>query len=177
MTSEEAGSSVGRAASLFPGLLLGLGLGGFIDGIVLHQLLQWHHMVSASDDHPADTVAGLEANTLADGLFHAGTWVLVILGMALMLRSWQEGRRAPSWRLETGLLLAGWGVFNVVEGLVNHHILGLHHVRDDLGGALSWDLGFLAFGVALIISGWAVHDHGARTRSPPSQVPTRRSTR
>ena len=30
------------------GLLYGLGLGGFIDGIVLHQILQWHHMVTHS---------------------------------------------------------------------------------------------------------------------------------
>ena len=28
------------------GILFGLGLGGFVDGIVLHQLLQWHHMLS-----------------------------------------------------------------------------------------------------------------------------------
>jgi hypothetical protein len=27
-----------------PGILLGLGLGGFVDGIVLHQILQWHHI-------------------------------------------------------------------------------------------------------------------------------------
>src|SRR5215212_10407320 len=27
-----------------PGVVLGLGLGGFVDGIVLHQVLQWHHM-------------------------------------------------------------------------------------------------------------------------------------
>jgi uncharacterized membrane protein len=25
------------------GIFLGLGLGGFFDGIVLHQILQWHH--------------------------------------------------------------------------------------------------------------------------------------
>jgi uncharacterized membrane protein len=27
------------------GLILGLGLLGAIDGIVFHQLLQWHHMI------------------------------------------------------------------------------------------------------------------------------------
>ena len=48
-------------------VLLGVGLGGFVDGIVLHQILQWHHMLTATVDHPAETVAGLEANTLADG--------------------------------------------------------------------------------------------------------------
>jgi uncharacterized membrane protein len=29
------------------GIFFGLGLGGFFDGIVLHQLLQWHHMLSS----------------------------------------------------------------------------------------------------------------------------------
>ena len=29
-------------------------------------------------------------------------------------------------------------------------LLGIHHVRDDLGGPLGWDLAFLAFGVALM---------------------------
>ena len=57
-----------------PGFLFGLGLGGFIDGIVFHQVLQWHHMLTGdSGGEPSDTVAGLEANTLADGLFHLAT--------------------------------------------------------------------------------------------------------
>jgi uncharacterized membrane protein len=56
-----------------PGILLGIGLGGFVDGIVLHQILQWHHMLSSEGSHPTTTVAGLETNTLWDGLFHAAT--------------------------------------------------------------------------------------------------------
>ena len=59
-----------RPPSRLPGLLYGLGLGGFVDGIVLHQVLQWHHMVSSTEDHPMTTLAGLEVNTLADGFFH-----------------------------------------------------------------------------------------------------------
>lgn len=136
-----------------PGFLLGVGLGGFIDGIVLHQLLQWHHMLTDTGDHPASSVAGLEANTLADGLFHVATWVFVFVGLNLAIRAWQRGQVAPAWPLHLGMLLAGWGAFNVVEGLVNHQLLGIHHVRDDLGGPVSWDLGFLAFGVALVALG------------------------
>ena len=30
---------------LRPLLLTGFGLGAFLDGIVLHQVLQWHHLV------------------------------------------------------------------------------------------------------------------------------------
>ena len=79
---------------VMPGLLLGLGLGGFVDGIVLHQVLQWHHMLTATDRYPSSTIAGLEANTLADGLFHAATWVLVFIGMWLAIKAWQQG----AWR-------------------------------------------------------------------------------
>jgi uncharacterized membrane protein len=60
------------------------------------------------------------------------------------------------------MLLAGWGVFNVVEGLIDHQILELHHVRDDLGGPIGWDLGFLAFGVVLILAGLALQRSAER---------------
>lgn len=145
-----------------PALLLGLGLGGFVDGIVIHQLLQWHHMVSDTQDHPVTTVPGLEANTTADGLFHLMTWLLVLTGTMLMLASWRQGRQAPTWRFHLGLLLAGWGLFNLVEGVIDHLILGVHHVRDDLGGPVSWDLGFLAFGIVLLVSGWLLQRSGAK---------------
>src|ERR671916_2779536 len=100
-----------------PAFLLGLGLGGFIDGIVLHQILQWHHMLTSTGDHPMTTVAGLEANTLADGFFHAATWIFVTVGSFLTVRAWQRGELAPPYRFHIGLLLLGWGLFNVVEGL------------------------------------------------------------
>ena len=145
-----------------PALLLGLGLGGFIDGIVFHQILQWHHMLTDTGDHPSTTVAGLEANTLADGFFHLATWVLVSAAILLMVRAWQRGELAPPWRAHIGMLLAGWGVFNVVEGLVDHQLLGIHHVRDDLGSPLGWDIGFLVFGVALIAMGLGLAKHGER---------------
>lgn len=139
-----------------PSLLLGLGLGGFVDGIVLHQVFQWHHMLTATGDHPMTTVAGLETNTLVDGFFHIATWLLVVAGSALAVRAWQAGRLAPPWRVHVGLLLAGWGIFNLAEGLIDHQLLGIHHVRDDLGGPLGWDLAFLASGALLIAVGAAL---------------------
>jgi uncharacterized membrane protein len=143
-------------ATRSPAVVMGLGFCGFLDGIVLHQVLQWHHMLTDTGDHPSTTVAGLEANTLADGIFHLGTWVLVVIATSMTLRAWQRRELAPSWRQHVGMLLAGWGVFNVVEGLVDHQILGIHHVRDDLGGPLGWDIGFLVFGLALIGAGHAM---------------------
>jgi uncharacterized membrane protein len=140
-----------------PALLLGVGLGGFVDGIVLHQILQWHHMISSTADHPVTTVAGLQANTFADGLFHLGTWLVLTAGLVATVSAWRRGRPVPARSSQVGLILAGWGLFNIVEGLVDHLVLGLHHVRDDLGGPLSWDLGFLAFGAVLVVTGAALH--------------------
>jgi uncharacterized membrane protein len=145
------------------GLLYGIGLGGFIDGIVLHQILQWHHMVSHVEDYPVTTVAGLEVNTLADGFFHLATWICVLVASILTLHSWRQGRLAPSWSFHFGLVLAGWGIFNLVEGVVDHHLLEVHHVRDDLGAPLGWDVGFLVFGALLAIAGWLLHRRGVRT--------------
>jgi uncharacterized membrane protein len=143
-------------------LLMGLGLGGFVDGILLHQILQWHHMLTGEHGgEPMATVAGLQANTLADGFFHVATWIMVAVASWLILRARQEGEMAPPWRAYFGMLLAGWGIFNVVEGLVDHQLLGIHHVRDDLGGPIGWDLGFLLLGVLLVVGGLAL----ARPRS------------
>lgn len=136
-----------------PSFVLGLGLGGFVDGILLHQLLQWHHMLSDTGEHPTTTVAGLEANTLADGIFHSATWALVVAGLLLTVRAWRRGYLAPPWRAHLGLMLAGWGAFNLVEGLVDHVVLGIHHVRDDLGGPAGWDLAFLALGGVQVLAG------------------------
>ncbi|HEU5063614.1 MAG TPA: DUF2243 domain-containing protein [Solirubrobacterales bacterium] len=141
---------------LLPSLLLGIGLGGFLDGIVLHQILQWHHILTDEGCCPASTVGGLEDNTLADGIFHLATWIAVMAGTLLAICAWQRGELAPPRRSHLGGLLLGWGLFNLVEGLVDHHLLGLHHVRDDLGAPLGWDLGFLTFGALLALAGWAL---------------------
>lgn len=159
------------------GLLYGLGLGGFVDGIVLHQIFQWHHMVSGVEDYPVKTVAGLEVNTLADGIFHVATWLLVLAGSLSTVVAWRRGRLAPSWSFHFGLVLAGWGVFNVVEGLIDHQLLGVHHVRDDLGAPLAWDLGFLVLGVLLVVVGGLLHRRGrsvmlARTERSATRSPT-----
>jgi uncharacterized membrane protein len=152
--------SAGQLPPRTSGLLFGLGLGGFVDGIVLHQILQWHHMVSART--PPTTLGGLEVNTLADGFFHLATWVLVVAASITSIAAWRQGRLAPSYSFHVGLVLTGWGIFNLVEGLIDHQLLGVHHVRDDLGAPLSWDVGFLVSGLLLIAGGWLLHRRGLR---------------
>jgi uncharacterized membrane protein len=39
-----------------PAFLLGVGLGGFVDGIALHQILQFHHMLTGTGDEPMTTL-------------------------------------------------------------------------------------------------------------------------
>ena len=155
-------TGTGPAPSSAAGVLYGIGLGGFVDGIVLHQVLQWHHMISDVDAYPVTTVAGLEANTLADGFFHIGAWLFLVGASVVTIAHWQQGRQAPGWRLHLGGVLLGWGAFNLVEGLVNHHLLGVHHVRDDLGGPVVWDIGFLVASAALLLAGWWLHRSGRR---------------
>lgn len=147
-----------RGAIIAPGVLLGIGLGGFADGIVLHQILQWHNMLSSTVP-PVDLVS-MKTNMLWDGLFHAFTWLMTVLGLALLWRARGGLDRAGNTHVFGGSLLLGWGLFNLVEGVIDHQILGLHHVhpgRDQL----AWDLGFLAFGAFLTFTGWRLITAGA----------------
>jgi uncharacterized membrane protein len=68
------------------GILFGLGLGGFFDGIVLHQMLQWHHMLTSAG-YPPDSVENLKVNTFWDGVFHAATYVFTGLGLVVLWRA------------------------------------------------------------------------------------------
>jgi len=151
-----------RRSVRWAGVLLGIGLGGFFDGIVLHQILQWHHMLTSHGDYPATTVAGLEVNTLWDGLFHATTYIAVVVGLGLLWRAARLPHAPWSTRLLLGLLLMGWGTFNVVEGSINHHILGIHHVNETVARDLWqwWDIGFLIWGAAMLIAGWRLDRAG-----------------
>jgi uncharacterized membrane protein len=144
-------------SSLFrnAGILLGLGLGGFFDGIMLHQLLQWHHLVSNVDYFDPTTLPGLRANIVADGLFHTLTYALSAAGVFLLWMSMQRGQRGTGREL-IGLLLIGWGVFNIADSLIDHFLLGIHHINMTAPREqwLWWDLAFLAWGAAMLAAGW-----------------------
>ena len=133
------------------GIVLGIGLGGFFDGILLHQLLQLHNMLSARI--PPDTMENMRVNMAADGAFHAFTWVATLAGIALLWNALTRRHELlPSGTAFFGYMLAGWGWFNLIEGIVDHHILGLHHVVEAMGVSM-WDWLFLASGVILIVVG------------------------
>jgi uncharacterized membrane protein len=133
---------------LGPGLLLGVGLGAFVDGIVLHQLLGWHHLLSSRPN------VSLSVNLIADGVFHAGAWLAVLVGVLwLWRRSWRTAVNGR-WTALVAAMVAGWGSFNVVEGVVDHYLLNLHHVRPGPNQAV-YDIAFLVFGGLLAIGGFA----------------------
>ncbi len=149
-----------RGPLLTAGILLGIGLGGFVDGILLHQMLQWHHMVTVP--YPATNVENLRLNSFWDSLFHSATWVATTVGLALLWRASRTPGVLWSTRAFVGSMAAGWGLFNLVEGIVDHHLLGIHHVREDVSNVLLWDLAFLAFGAILVGVGWAMIKAGQR---------------
>ena len=57
------------------GYLLGFAFGGFFDGILLHQILQWHHLLSAINGQD------IRFQVAADGYFHAFMYVIAAVGL------------------------------------------------------------------------------------------------
>ena len=137
------------------GIFFGLGLGGFFDGIVLHQILQWHHMLTSAG-YPADNLENLEINVVWDGIFHASTYIFTAIGLVLLWRAARKQHIRWAGRLLPGAVLMGFGIFNLVEGAINHHLLGLHHVNETVPREqwVYWDIGFLVWGAAMLILGW-----------------------
>ena len=101
------------------------------------------------------------------GSFQAFLLSVVLAGLILLWHRRQgDGSDARSWRGVLGWALLGWGVFNIIEGVISHHLLEIHHVRPG-PNQLAYDLGFLAFGAILVAIGWAM------IQSARSDVPAR----
>ena len=132
------------------GVVLGLGLGGFFDGIVFHQILGWHHMVCTTAACRPASIEHLQRQNMQDGFFHLAAWILTLAGVILLFRAGREPARAGSGRGLFGAVLAGGGSFNFFEGLINHQLLGLHHVRPGVPSQFLFDMLFLASGLLLM---------------------------
>lgn len=135
------------------GIVLGLGFGGFADGIVLHQILGWHHLICVSANCQPASIEQLQRQNTQDGYFHLALWLVSLVGTLLLFRA---GRYpGPSWdgRVLLGSILAGAGLFDLVEGIIDHQLLGIHHVLPAHPHQLCFDMMFLALGVALLMIG------------------------
>lgn len=124
--------------------LLGFGFLGAMDGIIFHQLLQWHSVIM-------DTSQTMQI--VSDGLFHLAVTITLVAGAVILWIGGRPDTWRQGFRMITGYFLIGGGIFNLVEGTVNHHILQIHRVRPDAANPLLYDLGFLVSGVVLLLFG------------------------
>jgi uncharacterized membrane protein len=91
---------------------------GFVDETVFHQLLHWHHFYDKSTP---------SWGLISDGIFHAGSWFGVVVGLVLFadLRrraAWSKGHWWGAW-------LLGLGGFQLYDGTIQHKWWGLHQIR------------------------------------------------
>jgi uncharacterized membrane protein len=135
------------------GLAIGIGMGGLMDGILFHQIFQFHNMLSAKI--PTDNLVGAKVNMVWDGLFHSLVWVATAIGIWLLWKGVTRPGAILSGKALVGSMLMGWGLFNVVEGVIDHHILNLHHVYELMGQSI-WDYAFLVWGALMIAGGWSL---------------------
>jgi uncharacterized membrane protein len=132
-------------------LILGIGLGGFADGIILHQILQWHEMLS--NKLPPDNFIDKSVNMFWDGVFHAFTLIVVLVGVVVLWNVLTRRDTNKSGRLLAGGMLAGWGIFNIAEGVIDHHILELHNVVEAAGNKDIANYTFLAVSFIFLFTG------------------------
>lgn len=152
--------SLGGKPVAIAGYWLGFALGGFFDGILLHQILQWHHLLSGIDTDPMQDI-GMQI--MADGLFHAFMYLIALIGLWKLFRS----RPIPSGPFGTRLLLAniliGFGAWHIVDSVLSHWILGIHRIRMDAENPLLWDIGwFVVFGISTVIAGFILRSRADR---------------
>jgi uncharacterized membrane protein len=133
----------GGGPSLFwPGVLVGIGVAGTLDEVVLHQLLGWHHFY----DRSTPTV-GL----VSDGLFHLFSTAILVLGVIQLVERRRTTPDPP--RLALAGILLGAGCFNLYDGTIQHKVLRLHQIRPAAPDNLPYDLTFLAVAAALALTG------------------------
>ena len=91
-----------------------MGIGGFFDGIVLHQILQWHHLICVTAHCQPLSLEQAKVQTRQDGYFHLGVLILTILGSYRLFRAGGMPDAPRSAGAFFGPVLCGWGVFNFV---------------------------------------------------------------
>lgn len=155
---EETGERTPRRALVAAGVF-GFGFSGLVDVLVLHHVLQWHHLLSGI--YPTDTMAGLRTNLLADGLFSLAMLTVACVGGGLV---WQSERRADAplaMRPLLGAAVIGLGVFDLYDAIVDHVLLGLHQPLSQ-GGA--YNPHWIVVSLLIILAGIYVYRMGTRDR-------------
>lgn len=134
------------------GFWLGFALGGFFDGILLHQVLQWHHLLS---NVQAAALQDIRAQMLADGLFHVLMYFIAAWALWLLWKARADYASPGADRALWAQALIGFGVWHIVDSVFSHWITGIHRTRMDSPDPLFWDLlWFGVFGVVPAVIGW-----------------------
>lgn len=150
------------------GLLIGIGLSGFFDGIVLHQLLQWHHLLSAVD---TGRWRDLRMQILADGVFHLLMYLMAAAGLALLWKARRNFALHKADRYLFAYSLIGFGAWNILDAVVSHWITGIHRIKMDSPNPLLWDLAwFFVFGIVFVVIGYLMK-RGLGKAGGPSRRP------
>ncbi len=148
------GEIANKRKSTVSAILIGIGLAGLIDIIIFHEILQWHH--TSSHKIIPNTMESLQMNIAYDGVFLAFSLMITISGIILLWHASSSNNKSSilsNKLLFVGLIFIGLGGFNTVEGIVNHHILEMHHVMD-VADPLAFDLTFLIVGgLAFLVVG------------------------
>jgi uncharacterized membrane protein len=156
-------------------LVLGVALSAFFDGILLHQVLQWHHLLSLAQ---GATWRDLHNQVVADGLFHVGVYLVLAGGLWTLWGARAELDRPGAGRMLGACVLIGFGLWNVVDVVGFHWLAGIHRVRVDVADPLPWDLGWLAVlgaapllvGLVVVVRGGGGSGRGPRTAAVVSSL-------
>ena len=149
-----AGGRRNEPSLFWPGVLVGVGIAGTLDEVILHQLLGWHHFYDRST-----ATVGL----VSDGIFHLFSTAVLVLGAIQLVERRRTSPDPP--RLALAGILLGAGCFNLYDGTIQHKLLRLHQVRPAAPDDLPYDLAFLAIAAAIALSGALLL---RRTRQPSS---------
>lgn len=152
------------------GYTLGFAMSGFFDGILLHQILQWHHLLSGIE---RGALGDLRVQVMADGVFHALMYGIAAIGLWLLYRAREAFAIPHAPRRLLADFWIGFGVWHVVDAVLSHWITGIHRIRMDSPTPLLWDLIWLfLFGVIPLLVGIRMRrtgttgSPGAGTRGP-----------
>ena len=152
-------------STLVAAATLGVGIGGLVDVILFHMILQTHHLVTGYVD--PTTLGGLRTNVFADGAFSLAMLLIAAVGG---VRLWSalvaaDPARPPSASAAGGAAVVGRGAWNLVDVVVDHAVLQLHHATYPAFDVYDW--GWLVASLLLTAAGWLAIRGATRSAASP----------
>lgn len=142
-----------KKRNLWSGLLFGISLMAFVDEVIFHQLLQWHHFYD---------LATPKIGIFADGLLNSFAWFAAIGGLFMFADL--RRRQAVRLRYWIASVFIGAGAFQLFDGIIDHKVLRIHQVRYNVDLWI-YDLSWNLFGAALLIAGLILSRSSTERRS------------